>query len=126
MHTILVVEDDQYYQKILSTKLSNEGYHVLLAENGEKGLETALREHPDLILLDIKMPIMDGTTVMSKLREDEWGKGVPIIMLTNMDPDDKILSASAYGKPVYYLTKIDTPIEDLVTKIKETLNLFSD
>ena len=68
---ILVVEDEKPMARALELKLYHEDFEVLEVENGEKGLEIALREHPDLILLDIIMPGMDGTTMLKKLREDE-------------------------------------------------------
>ena len=118
------VEDDASLRNVLHDKLYHEGFSVLEARNGEEGLATALREHPDLILLDIIMPKMDGITMMKKLRQtNEWGKQVPIILLTNLSPvDDKINQAIADNEPAYYLVKSNWSIEDLVEKIRERLS----
>lgn len=121
---ILVVEDEQLTRQALVDELAGEGFEVLQAVNGEEGLNTALREHPDLVLLDIVMPKMDGVTVMSKLREDAWGKDVPIIMLTVLDSDDAILGKIVENKPAYYLIKKnELHAEEIVAKVKEKLGI---
>jgi|SRR3989344_2507721 len=118
------VEDEKSLRDVLHDKFSLEGFGVLEAKDGEEGLATALREHPDLILLDIVMPKMDGLTMMKKLREvNEWGKNVPIILLTNLSADDnKINQAITDNIPAYYLVKANYTIEDLVEKIRERLS----
>ncbi len=121
---ILIVEDERPLSQALVKKLTLEGFATLTAKNGEEGLGVALREHPDLILLDIAMPIMDGLTMMKKLRqENEWGKHVPIILLTNLSADDdKINQAITDNEPAYYLVKSNWTISDLVEKIRERLS----
>jgi OmpR family response regulator RpaB len=120
---ILIVEDDDSLRRVLCDKFTLEGGNILEAKDGEEGLEIALREHPDIILLDIVMPKMDGLTMMKKLREtNDWGKVVPIIMLTNLGADDeKINWAIAQNEPAYYLVKSNYSISDLVDKVKERL-----
>lgn len=122
--TILIVEDEPIYQHTLAEKLGIEGFAILNARNGEEGLAIAIEKHPDLILLDIIMPKMDGITMMKKLREtDDWGKHVPIIMLTNLSAvEDKIIKAITDNEPAYYLVKTDWKINDVVEKIKERLS----
>ena len=121
---ILVIEDDASLRNVLRDKFILEGFRVLEAKNGEEGLATALSEHPDLILLDIVMPQMDGITMMKELRQkNEWGKNVPIILLTNLSADDeKINQAIVDNVPAYYLVKSNYTISDLVEKIKERLS----
>lgn len=119
---ILIVEDELSLRNALRDKLSREDFAVLEARNGEEGLAVALREHPDLILLDIIMPVMDGMTMMKKLRQEkEWGKNVPIILLTNLGSDDKTLKDVTEDKPSYYLVKSNWTLRDVVEKIKELL-----
>ena len=121
---ILVIEDEQLTRQALVDELASEGFEVLQATNGEEGLNTALKEHPDLVLLDIVMPKMDGISVMSKLREDSWGKDVPIIMLTVLDSDDAILQKIVENKPAYYLIKKnELHAEEIVAKVKEKLGV---
>ncbi len=89
MAKVLVVDDEASIVNIIAYNLKKEGYEVITAENGEDGLELALRENPDLVLLDIMMPKMDGYEVCRKLREKS---NVPIIMLTaRADEVDKVI-----------------------------------
>ncbi len=120
---ILIVEDEAVICKAYADELRDENFLVLTAMNGRDGLELAFREKPDFILLDILMPIMDGLTMMDKLREkDLYGKNVPIILLTNLSAsEDKIIKAITKNEPAYYLVKSDWNLSDVVEKIKERL-----
>ena len=119
------VEDDVSLRNAIRTKLSLEGFNVLEAKNGEEGLAIALAKHPDLILLDIVMPKVDGITMMKKLRqENEWGKNVPIILLTNLGKDDdKIIQAVSENEPAYYIVKSDYSMKELIEKIRQRLSM---
>jgi two-component system response regulator/two-component system chemotaxis response regulator CheY len=121
---ILIVEDDAVISKVYAEELQDQGFLVETAMNGADGLEMALREKPDLILLDILMPIMDGSTMMEKLREKSvYGKTVPIILLTNLSAnEDKIIQTIVKNEPAYYLVKSDWSLSDVVDKIKERLS----
>jgi len=120
MHKILIVEDEPSLIRVLNDKFSEEGFEVFLAHDGEEGLKKSLEEHPELILLDIIMPKMDGVTMLKKLREDDWGKDVPVILLTNLSESEKIAEATKQG--VYdYLIKSDWKINDVVKKVRERL-----
>jgi len=111
---ILIVEDEEAVSDILTDRLAKEGFETLTAKNGKEGLESALKEHPDLILLDIVMPVMDGMTMLGELREDEWGRTVSVIVLTNLSDDEKI--SEAVGQGIYdYLIKTDWKIEDVIS-----------
>jgi len=119
---ILIVEDEKQILTFLAERLANDGFEILTATNGEEGLKTALEHHPDLILLDIVMPGMDGMAVMENLRRDEWGKSVPIIILTNVEPEGKILTGVAEDNPAYYMIKSDVKAEEIVAKVHEILS----
>ena len=121
MNKILIIEDEASMTKALKDKLSHEGYEVISSKDGEDGLNKALEEHPDLILLDIIMPKMDGLTVLKKLREDEWGKNAEVIILTNLSDNEEISRAISDGKGEY-LIKTDWKMEDIVNKVKSKLN----
>ncbi|PIT95188.1 response regulator [Candidatus Falkowbacteria bacterium CG10_big_fil_rev_8_21_14_0_10_39_9] len=113
---ILIVEDEISIAKALKMKLEREGFRAFLADNGKKGLTLALKEIPDLILLDIVMPVMDGMTMMEKLRAEPAGKKIKVLILTNLsyltgDVSDKY-------KVTDYLVKSDWKISDLIAKIK--------
>ena len=120
---LLIVEDEAVISKAYSDELRDKGFLVFTATNGRDGLELALREKPDLILLDILMPIMDGLTMMGELRKkDLYGKNVPIILLTNLSAsEEKIMQAIIKDEPAYYLVKSDWNLSQVLEKIKERL-----
>lgn len=121
MKKILIVEDELAYVRLLHDQLVAKGYEVLEAKNGSEGLEIAKKEKPDMILLDIRMPVMDGMTMLGLLRQDESGKTTKVIMLTNLEPDDKIIGEVVKDQPTYYFIKSDTQLENLTGKIRELL-----
>ena len=82
MKTILIVEDNEDNRLIYSQYLTHAGYRVLEAGNGAEGLDTARREHPDIILMDISMPVMDGLTATRHLKADPDLKAIPVVALT--------------------------------------------
>lgn len=119
---ILIIEDEHSMLSALVEKFTLEGYEVVAADNGETGLAQALSQKPDIILLDIVMPKMDGMTVMKKIRESgEWGKHIPIIILTNLYADDGIMQGVTEDEPAYYLVKANWTIAEIVEKVKERL-----
>ena len=119
---VLIVEDEAPMLQVLADKFSREGFSVFQAKNGEEGLAITATEKPDVILLDIVMPIMDGMTMLQKVREaNEWGKNVPIIILTNLAANDKIIKGVVTAEPSYYLVKSDWNIDDIVRKVRECL-----
>ena len=120
---ILIVEDEAIISKTYAEELRDQGFLVLTAMNGSVGLEIASREKPDIILLDILMPVMDGLTMMGKLRESGlYGKNVPIILLTNLSAsEEKIMKAITKDEPAYYLVKSDYTLSGVLEKIKERL-----
>lgn len=117
---ILIVDDEADIREAIADVLSQSGFEVLQAENGEVGLSTALALHPDLILLDIVMPVMNGQDMLMKLREDVWGKTVKVAMLTSMD-DTKNVAESYSGSVADYLVKSQVDIDDFVTQVKRLL-----
>lgn len=122
-YKIAVVEDDQVLSKSLVGELEDADFDVVTAFDGEAGLELILKEKPDLVLLDIIMPKMDGMTMLSKLRESgEFGKHIPIILLTNLNADDKIMGGVAKNEPSYYLVKSGYTVADVVEKVKKCLS----
>lgn len=118
---VLVVEDEHPILLVLRDRLKDEGYRVLEASNGEEGLSIALKEHPDLIVLDLLMPIMDGISLLQKLREDEWGKTAKAIVLTNLSESEKLQEAQKFGVQDYFI-KTDWRIEEIIEKIRSKIN----
>jgi len=119
---ILIVEDEAPLRNAVSDILSFEGFTVFQAKNGQEGLDISLKEHPDLILLDLMMPVMDGLTMLEKLRADDWGKGASVILLTNINDPGKVAQATEAGS-YDFLVKSDWNIEDVVKKIKTRLGI---
>ncbi|MDO8521236.1 MAG: response regulator [bacterium] len=120
---ILIVEDEAPLRNAVADILSFEGFTVFQAKNGQEGLDLALKEHPDLILLDLMMPVMDGLTMLEKMRQDqEWGKNASVILLTNLNDPEKIAQATEAGS-YDFLVKSDWNIEDVVKKIKLRLGV---
>lgn len=119
--TILIVEDEQNIVDILSFNLSREGYDTLEAYDGKTGLQLALEQNPDLILLDLMLPEMNGFDVCRKLREA--GSSVPILMLTAREEEtDKVLGLELGADD--YITKPFNPLE-LVARVKTQLRRYT-
>jgi len=118
--SILVVEDEIDMREAIETALKNADFHVLTAENGEQGLALALEHEPDLILLDLLMPVMGGQEVLKKLREHPYGERAKVIVLTAMD-DIANVGAAYEANISGYITKSETSLRDLVTKVNATL-----
>ncbi len=118
--TILVIEDEKSLRSAIVDILRLKNFLTLEARNGKEGLELAFSKHPGLILLDIIMPEMDGITALNKIREDAWGKKVPIIMLTNLSETKEHPIDDAV---THYLIKSDWKLHDIVKEIEEILEI---
>lgn len=92
------------------------------AMDGIEGLKLSLKEKPDLILLDIIMPKMDGLTMLKKLREDKWGKNARVVILTNLSNGEE-LELAMKNKVYDFLVKSDWELDKIIKKIKERINL---
>jgi len=114
---ILVVEDEPALRKALSEKLSGAGYKVMVAKDGQEGLTMAINKKPKVILLDLMLPKMDGMSVLDRLRNDAWGKDVPVIILTNLMATDGYKKLAKDFKVYDYVVKSDRTLEEVVTKV---------
>jgi DNA-binding response OmpR family regulator len=117
---ILIVDDEESLSEALRVKFELDGFEVFIAKDGEEGLDIAMNKKPDIILLDIIMPKMDGLTMLKYLRTSDSGKSIPVIVLSNLSDDEKIAEALATGSHDY-LIKSDWKIEDVVKRVKEKL-----
>ena len=121
---ILVIEDEAPMRDAIIDTLTQHSFSTLTSDNGKDGLDIALKEHPDLLLLDIFMPKMDGLTMLETLRADAWGHDVPVIVLTNLNPDsDTTIKSILEHKPAFYLIKSNVTLDAIVSKIKEVLGM---
>ena len=117
---ILLVEDDTFLVEMYTTKFELEGFEVVSAEDGKRGLELAKKENPDVILLDILMPKMDGFEVLDELKKEAVTKDIPVILLTNLGQQDDIKKGFEKGA-VGYLVKAHFMPSEVVDKIKGIL-----
>lgn len=117
--TILVIDDENDIRELVRYNLEKEGFDVIAAADGASGLDIALRHRPDLIVLDLMMPVMDGLEVCKRLRGDERSKRIPLLMLTAKATEvDRILGLELGADD--YVTKPFSPRE-LVARIKAIL-----
>jgi DNA-binding response OmpR family regulator len=117
---ILVVEDDADLCEAVVDKFRSEGFEVHAARNGEEGLKMAFEIRPNLVLLDIVMPKMDGMTMLRKLRQDSWGQLVPVIILTNISDAKGLAEALEIGVDEYLL-KAEWKLQDVAEKVKKII-----
>lgn len=118
---ILLVEDEIVLLELIADKFKDSGFSVNTAQSAETGMKLALQNHPDLILLDLILPKMDGLTMLKKLRKDSWGKEVPVIILSNLNDQRKVSEAMKIG--VYdFLVKSNVKLSDIVKEVKEVLD----
>lgn len=117
---VLLVEDDSFLSGMYAAKLEREGFQVMTAENGEQGWQLAQTSAPDLMLLDIIMPGMDGFQVLEKLQADPKTKSIPVILLTNLGKKEDVDRGLALGAKDYLIKAHFMPSE-VITKIKRLL-----
>lgn len=117
--TILVIDDTELMQMLIKDTLENEGYSVVTASNGMDGINKVREEKPDLVLLDIVMPIMDGFEVCKILRDDESNNLTPIIMLTAQDDEEDKLKGLELGADDYILKPFNR--RELISRVRNTL-----
>lgn len=121
MKKILVVDDEELVINALTKRLTKEGFSIDVARDGDEALEKAESVNPDLILLDIVMPKLDGISVLKKLKESAKTQNIPVIMLTNLYEDQKLGQAMKAGVSDY-LVKVDHTLNDIVKRIRNKLN----
>lgn len=117
---LLVAEDDQFYANLYRTKLEKEGFGVVVASNGRETLELLRKSNPNLIILDLVMPEMDGFEVLKKLREEKDLRDVPVIILSNLGQPEDIERAKELGV-FKYIIKSNVSIHQMVESVEEAL-----
>ncbi len=119
---ILVADDDEAFRLLMSNELSSkENISVLQAKSGDEALALTLKEHPNLVLLDIMMEPGRGTDVLKKLRTDAWGKTVPVFMLTQLSDMEKIAETAEQNIKGYFI-KSELSIEQICDRVLKALN----
>ncbi|MEK7488115.1 MAG: response regulator [Patescibacteria group bacterium] len=120
MEKIVFIEDETTLQKMLTVALTEVGYSVVAASDGEAGLAAVRTEKPNLVLLDLILPKMDGFTVLSEIKKDEAIAHTPVIVLTNLESAEDVEKVVALGATTY-LVKANYDLPDIVAKVKEIL-----
>jgi len=119
---ILVVEDEQPMVQILTDRLELEGFSVVSAKNGEEGLEVFKQESPDLIVLDIVMPKMNGSEFLQNLMKSDAGRKVPVMCLTNLEAVPESVSGLMQKHDnITYVVKVNTRLDSIISQIKSLL-----
>lgn len=119
-HKILIVEDDDFLRSLAVTKLEKEAFTVFMAPNGQEGLAIAQKEIPDLIILDLMLPIMSGFDVLAQLKATDTTKGIKVIVFSNLGEESDIKKCLDMGANDY-LVKANFTLDELVEKIKTLL-----
>jgi DNA-binding response OmpR family regulator len=107
----------------MTDQFAKANFQVYAACDGAVGLQTALQTHPDLIILDITMPVMNGLSMLEKLRQDKWGNSVPVMVFTNRD-DSSNISNMMHNRTSGYYIKADSKLNDIIEEIKERLPII--
>jgi DNA-binding response OmpR family regulator len=119
---ILLVEDDFMISSMYKTKFEAEGFEVFVADNGSAGLELAKKEKPDIIMLDVILPQLDGFSVLEQIKQDKTTKNIPVIMLTNLGTEEDKKKGEAMGA-LDYLVKASLTPGQVSEKIKQALRI---
>ncbi|OGH68674.1 MAG: hypothetical protein A3I29_05025 [Candidatus Magasanikbacteria bacterium RIFCSPLOWO2_02_FULL_44_11] len=119
---VLLVEDDVFLSGIYQKKFEMEGFKISTSDNGEKGLADAKKKKPDIILLDVLLPKMDGFSVLKQLKEDVATKNIPVILLTNLGQKDDVEKGLEAGA-VDYLIKAHFKPSEIVEKVRKVLGI---
>lgn len=122
MTKIAIIEDDAVISQMYRMKFEADGFDVQLANNGKRGVALVEAFLPDIILLDLQMPEMDGTEALEIIRKHEWGKNIPVIILTNLGEEESPKHIRALGIHSYIVKANLTP-RQVVGRVKEALGI---
>ena len=117
---ILIIEDDKFLAKMLSRMLESNNFDIALASSGKEGLKKAASEKPELILLDIMLPDVDGFEVLGSLRKAEATKTIPVVILSNLGQPEDMAQGRNLGVQDY-LVKSDLSLDEVVNKVRKYL-----
>jgi DNA-binding response OmpR family regulator len=120
----VVVEDDHDLQFLYHAKLEREGFDVSVAPNGLEGLKVVQREQPHIVLLDLMMPVMNGTEMLAEMRSKSWGKDARVIILTNISRDEAPQALRFLHVDRYIVKAHHTPAQ-VIDIVKEILGIRS-
>ena len=117
---ILIVEDDQFFRELLNKKLLSLGYSITEAANGEDGVNLTKQKKPDLIILDLLLPSIDGFEVLSKVKTNPETSSIPVIIVSNLGQQEDVERGLKLGASDYMI-KSQFDVESIVAKIKSII-----
>jgi len=117
---VCIIDDNDDIRSIYQMKFTTEGFEVFTAINGEEGMKVINQSKPDIILLDIEMPVMNGIEVLQKLHEDPVLSRIPVVMLTNQDSEESFKTVGKFDTQFYIVKSLATP-QKVVNVVKEVL-----
>jgi len=118
---VLIIDDDFTFQKVMTSRLQAMSYDVVSAVDGEKGLEMAISEKPDLILLDIRLPKIEGIELLKKLRENKNVPEMPVLITSNLSTIDNVSDGVLLGIKGY-IVKSDETLDTIMRQVDSILN----
>lgn len=124
MTTIAIIEDDPVISQMYRMKFESDGFTVHVAHTGAQGVELVEKTKPDLILLDLQMPEMNGDEALTEIRKHDWGKHIPVIVLTNLGEEEAPKHLRSLGIESY-IVKADYTPRQVVDRVKQTLKIAS-
>ncbi len=117
---LVVADDEQFITTAYSDGLARAGFSVAVAHNGEEALEVIAREHPDLVLLDLIMPKMNGFEVLKKVKSDPALQSIPVVILSNLSQETDEAEVKKNGA-IDFIVKSDISLQDLILRINQLL-----
>lgn len=122
MTKIAIIEDDSVISQMYRMKFEADGFEVQIANNGRDGVEMVKEISPDIVLLDLQMPIMNGDEALRQIRSHDWGKTVPVMILTNLGEEEAPKNIRALGIESY-IVKADLTPRQVIERVKTALGL---
>ena len=122
MTKIAIIEDDSVISQMYRMKFEADGFEVQIANNGRDGIALVQEFVPDMVLLDMQMPVMNGDEALKNIRAEEWGKNVPVMILTNLGEEEAPKDIRSLGIESY-IVKADLTPRQVVERVKTTLGL---
>lgn len=122
MTKIAIIEDDSVISQMYRMKFEADNFDVQVANNGKDGVSLAEQFLPDIILLDLQMPVMNGVDALREIRKSDWGKNIPVLILTNLGEEEAPKDIKALGIHSY-IVKADLTPRQVAERVKEALGI---
>ena len=124
MTKIAIIEDDSVISQMYRMKFEADGFEVQIANNGRDGIALVQEFSPDIVLLDLQMPLMNGAEALKQMRKTDWGKTIPVMILTNLGEEEAPKDIRSLGIESY-IVKADLTPRQVVERVKTSLGLAS-